>query len=50
MFVADGHFDFDAIRIANKYGIYLVKVDAGGFQFIGKMSRDDFNNLKFSEY
>lgn len=50
MLVAEGDFDISAERLAEKYGVYLVKAGLQRFQFVGKMTREDFKYKKASNY
>ena len=50
MIVATSGFDIDAIRLADKYGIYCVLAKKRGYEFMGKMTREDFENDRKSEY
>jgi len=49
MLVSNKGFDIDAIGMADKYHIYCVKAERT-FEFVGKMSREDFENKETSEY
>ena len=44
MLVASEGFDIDAIGMANKYKIYCVHAKANAFDFVGKKTRDNFEN------
>jgi hypothetical protein len=49
MLVSNHGFDIDALGLANKYHIYSVKVGKS-FEFIGKMSRENFEEKEESKY
>lgn len=49
MLVSNKGFDVDAIGMADKYGIYCVKVGKT-YEFVGEMDRKDFGNKEASEY
>ncbi len=50
MLVSSSGFDVDAVELANRYRVYCVLAKNSGFEFIGKMSRKDFNSLVESKY
>jgi len=50
MLVSNKGFDVDAIGLADKYGIYCVKAEKRTFEFVGKMTREDFEEKEQSGY
>ena len=43
-------FDVNAIGWADKHDVYCVKVEIKKYDFVGKMKKEDFNNLEKSNY
>jgi len=50
MIVATSGFDIDAIRFADKYGVYCVLAKKRGYIFVGEMAREDFDKNVKSDY
>ena len=50
MIVSSEGFDDDALRLADKYGIYCVLRKKGRYEFVGEMTREDFEEGIESEY
>lgn len=48
MLVASEGFDVDAIGMANKYKIYCVHAKSNAFEFVGKRTRQDFEDKENS--
>lgn len=49
MLVSNESFDVDAVGMADKYGIYCVKAGERTFEFVGKMTKEDFENNEKSK-
>jgi len=50
MVVTDTGFSDDAKIVGDTHRIYLVKAEDPGFQFVGRMGREDFEKLTASKY
>lgn len=50
MLVSNKGFDVDAVGMADKYGIYCVKAGKRTYEFVGEMTREDFEEGEQSEY
>jgi len=50
MLVASDGFDVDAIGIADKYKIYCVHAKPNAFEFVGKRTRQNFENKENSSF
>ena len=43
-------FDIDAVQMADKYDIYCVMVGDRSYEFVGNMSKENFENVDDSDY